>query len=88
MVEYPQGWLSKGIENTGSVQAAWRTDPQRSGKSGCMADIGTHAAHLAEHVSGLKITHLCANLNIYGEEGYWMMTAMYCLSLKTGQLVF
>ncbi len=67
MVEYPQGWLSKGIENTGSVQAAWRTDPQRSGKSGCMADIGTHAAHLAEHVSGLKITHLCANLNIYGE---------------------
>lgn len=67
MVEYPQGWLSKGIENTGSVQAAWRTDPERSGKSGCMADIGTHAAHLAEHISGLKITHLCANLNIYGE---------------------
>ena len=32
-----------------------------------MADIGTHAAHLAEHISGLKITHLCANLNIYGE---------------------
>ncbi|WP_214648443.1 Gfo/Idh/MocA family protein [Sphingobacterium mizutaii] len=67
-VEYPQGWLTKGIENSGSVQAAWRTDPQRSGKSGCMGDIGTHAAHLAEHISGLKITHLCANLNIYGTD--------------------
>ena len=67
-VEYPQGWLSKGIENSGSVQAAWRTDPNRSGKSGCMGDIGTHAAHLAEHISGLKITHLCANLNIYGKD--------------------
>ena len=67
MVEYPQGWLSKNIENSGSVQAEWRTDPTRSGISGCMADIGTHAAHLAEHISGLKITDLCANLNIYGQ---------------------
>lgn len=63
-VEYPQGWLSKLSEREGNAQAAWRTDPKKSGKSGCMGDIGTHAAHLAEYVTGAKITHLCADLNI------------------------
>lgn len=63
-VEYPQGWLSKLSEREGNAQAAWRTDPKRSGKSGCMGDIGTHAAHLAEYITGSKITKLCADLNI------------------------
>lgn len=63
-VEYPQGWLSKLSEREGNRQAAWRTDPKRSGKAGAMGDIGTHAAHLAEYISGLKITKLCADLNI------------------------
>jgi predicted dehydrogenase len=61
--EYHQGWLSKLSEREGNAQAAWRTDPSKSGKSGCMGDIGTHAAHLAEYISGLKITQLCASLN-------------------------
>lgn len=64
VVEYPQGWLSKMSEREGNAQAAWRTDPKRSGKAGAMGDIGTHAAHLAEFITGLKITHLCADLNI------------------------
>lgn len=64
VVEYMQGWLSKLSEREGNAGAAWRTDPSKSGKAGCMGDIGTHAAHLAEYVSGLKITQLCANLNI------------------------
>ncbi|WP_090698746.1 Gfo/Idh/MocA family protein [Daejeonella rubra] len=64
LVEYPQGWLSRLSEKDGNPQAAWRTDPERSGKSGCMGDIGTHAAHLAEYISGLKISKLCADLNI------------------------
>ena len=63
-VEYPQGWLSRLSEREGNAQAAWRTDPKRSGKAGCMGDIGTHAAHLAEYVTGLKITQLCADLNV------------------------
>lgn len=66
-VEYPQGWLSKLTEREGNAQAAWRTDPKKSGKSGCMGDIGTHAAHLSEYITGLKITHLCADLNIMAE---------------------
>ena len=63
-VEYPQGWLSKMSEREGNAQAAWRTDPKKSGKAGAMGDIGTHAAHLAEYITGAKITKLCADLNI------------------------
>src|SRR5690606_16485077 len=67
-VEYPQGWLSRPSEQTGdNKQASWRTDPSKSGKSGCMGDIGTHALHLAEFVSGLRTTQLCAALYTYVE---------------------
>ncbi len=66
-VEYPQGWLSKLSEREGNAQAAWRTDPKKSGKSGSMGDIGTHAAHLAEYISGLQISHVCADLTTFVE---------------------
>ncbi|TDE43302.1 Gfo/Idh/MocA family oxidoreductase [Flavobacterium rhamnosiphilum] len=67
MVEYPQGWLSTLSESEGNKQALWRTDPSKSGISGCMGDIGTHAAQLAEYISGLKISKLCADINIVVE---------------------
>ena len=63
VVEYPQGWLSTLLEATGQKQASWRTDPQRSGAAGAMGDIGTHAENLAEYITGLKITELCADLS-------------------------
>lgn len=63
IVEYPQGWLSRLSEREGNAGAAWRTDPKKSGKSGAMADIGTHVAHLAEYVTGAKISELCADLH-------------------------
>lgn len=62
-VEYPQGWLSTFLEATGQAQAAWRTDPKKSGKAGSMGDIGTHAFNLAEYVTGLQVTQICASLN-------------------------
>ena len=65
IVEYPQGWLSAKVEDAGNAQASWRTDPKRSGKAGCMGDIGTHAHHLAEYISGLKTTEVCAELNVF-----------------------
>jgi predicted dehydrogenase len=64
-VEYPQGWLSSKAEDANNKQAEWRTDPKRSGKAGCMGDIGTHAHHLAEYISGLKTTEVCADLNTF-----------------------
>ncbi|WP_316785505.1 Gfo/Idh/MocA family oxidoreductase [Pedobacter frigiditerrae] len=66
VVEYPQGWLSNPAPSD-NKQAAWRADPAKSGISGCMADVGTHAAHLAEYISGLQITKICADLNILVE---------------------
>ena len=62
-VEYPQGWLSTYLEGTDQKQAAWRTDPSKSGKAGSMGDIGTHAANLAEYITGLQITELCADIS-------------------------
>ena len=62
-VEYPQGWLSTLLEGTGNLQASWRTDPKQSGMGGAIGDIGTHAANLAEYITGRKITEICAMLN-------------------------
>lgn len=61
VVEYSQGWLASKDDET-SKQASWRLDPEKSGISCCMGDIGVHAANLAEYVSDLHITHLCADL--------------------------
>jgi len=63
IVEYPQGWLSFPIEREGAKQAEWRTDPKRSGIAGAVGDIGTHAENLAEYITGLKITELCADVS-------------------------
>jgi len=63
-IEYPQGWLSTYEEGGDNKQAAWRTDPARSGAAGAMGDIGTHAFNLLEYVSGLEVTQLCADINV------------------------
>ena len=63
-VEYPQGWLYEDCSDT-NKQAAWRVDPKRSGKAGCMGDIGTHAFNLAEYITGLKAVEICAELNTF-----------------------
>ena len=64
-VEYPQDWLTEYLEDTGQKQAAWRTDPARSGAGGCIGDIGTHAMNLVDFVTGLSVTELCAELTTF-----------------------
>ncbi|MEO8885873.1 MAG: Gfo/Idh/MocA family oxidoreductase [Mucilaginibacter sp.] len=66
-VEYPQGWLSEFVEGGDNKQAEWRTNPAKSGIAGCMGDIGTHAFNLAEYVTGLQTTKMCADINIVVE---------------------
>ena len=63
VVVYSQGWLAEPVEDRGNAQAAWRLDPARAGLSCCMGDIGVHAFHLAEFVTGLRVTALAADLN-------------------------
>jgi predicted dehydrogenase len=65
VVDYAQGWLSAAEEQSDNKQAQWRVDPARAGSGGCIGDIGVHAAHLAEYISGLKITELCAELTAF-----------------------
>nr|AGU10967.1 Oxidoreductase family, NAD-binding Rossmann fold [uncultured organism] len=64
-VGYLQGWLSQPIDTDGNKQAEWRTDPARAGLGGCLGDIGTHAFQLAEHVSGLAVQAVSADLTIH-----------------------
>ncbi len=64
VVEYPQGWLHTLLEGSDNKQAAWRTDPTKSGIAGAMGDIGTHAENLAEYITGLKIKEICADVSI------------------------
>lgn len=64
-VQYAQDWLTEPIELDGQKQAAWRTDPAKSGVGGTITDIGTHAYHLACFVSGLKLEALCADLTTF-----------------------
>ena len=64
-VEYAQGWLSNALESGGSRQAAWRTDPAQAGEGGCLGDIGTHAYHLIEFVTGLRTQSLAAELSTF-----------------------
>ena len=68
VVEYPQGWLSTKVEaDASNKQAGWRTDPKRSGIAGAMGDIGTHAENLAEYITGLHISEVCADLSTFVE---------------------
>ena len=67
VVQYPQGWFATAMEETGNKQAIWRTDPEQCGASGCMGDIGSHAENLTKYITGLKITHICADLTTFVE---------------------
>ena len=62
VVEYPQGWLLTAIEKDGQKQASWRTDPKQSGVSNCIGDIGSHCENLANYITGLEISEICADL--------------------------
>ena len=66
-VEYAQDWLATRVEETGSKQADWRTDPARSGPAGAVGDIGTHAFNLAEFIVGDEVASLSAELHTFVE---------------------
>ena len=67
VVEYPQGWLATRLEATGQKQAAWRSDPAKSGAGGCVGDVGTHAENLLEYITGLRIAELAADATRFVE---------------------
>ncbi len=84
LVEYVQDWLMEPVEKSGNKQALWRTDPTKSGISGCIGDIGTHAENLLEFITGLRITSLCADLTTFVEGRALEDDANMLLRLENG----
>ncbi len=62
---YIQGWLRTRLESSDQKQAAWRTDPTKSGAAGAFGDIGTHAFNLARYMTGLLPAEVSANLRAF-----------------------
>jgi predicted dehydrogenase len=83
-VEYAQDWLAEPLEQTGQKQAAWRTDPARSGAGGATGDIGTHAYNLAEFVTGLELEALAADVHTFVPDRKLDDNAHVLLRYKSG----
>jgi predicted dehydrogenase len=62
---YIQGWLRARLESDNQKQAAWRTDPKKSGMAGCFGDIGTHAYNLGRFITGLAPDSISCNLKVF-----------------------
>ncbi len=59
----PQGWVQGMIAATGEEPRLWRMDPGIVGPSLITADVGTHALHMAEYDTGLRVERLTADLS-------------------------
>ncbi len=84
LIEYVQDWLMEPVEKSGNKQASWRTDPTKSGISGCIGDIGTHGENLLEFITGLRIASLCADLTTFVEGRALEDDANMLLRLENG----
>jgi len=62
---YIQGWLRTRLEASDQKQAAWRTDPTKSGAAGCFGDIGTHAYNLGRYMTGLLPQDVSCHLKVF-----------------------
>ena len=66
VVEYPQGYAISALSEKGEGGISnWRMDPNVSGVSNCMGDIGTHAENLARFITGLEIDEICAEMSTF-----------------------
>jgi predicted dehydrogenase len=62
---YIQGWLRTRLEQDNQKQAAWRTDPSKSGAAGCFGDIATHAYNLGRYMTGLLPAQISCHLKTF-----------------------
>ncbi len=62
VAHFQLGWMAQRLETAGNKQAGWRTDPRRCGPAGCLADLGIHCFYVAEWLSGLAVSEVCADL--------------------------
>jgi len=86
MAEYPQSWLADKAEDSGNIQAMWRTDPEQSGVSCCVGDIGTHIENMVHFVTGLEIEKISATLTSFVEGRLLDDSAMITVKYKGGAI--
>lgn len=67
-LQYYQGWINPVIHNPQERSKVWRLDPKKSGLSCCIGDIGTHAFNMLEHLTGMEVKKLLADLNYMYED--------------------
>ena len=61
--QYYQGWINPIIHDKEKRANTWRLDPEKSGISCCIGDIGTHAFDMIEYVTELKVESVLSDLN-------------------------
>jgi predicted dehydrogenase len=80
--QYYQGWINPIIHDEAQRSSTWRLDPEKSGISCCLGDIGTHAFDMLEYVSGLKIQSVLADLNFVYNDNKMDVDATVLLRLS------
>ena len=67
-LQYYQGWINPVIHDREKRKSVWRLDPKVAGISSCVGDIGTHAFHMVEYLTGMEVKEILADLNMLYED--------------------
>ena len=67
-MQYYQGWINPIIHDKSLRNSVWRLDPKKAGISSCIGDIGTHAYHMLEYLTDMKVKEVLADLNYLYED--------------------
>ena len=81
--QYLQGWLNPVIHEKKKRNSTWRLDPEKSGISCCVGDIGTHAFNMVELVTGMKVQSVLADLNTLYDDNQMDIDANILIRFST-----
>ena len=80
--QYYQGWINPIIHDLKQRASTWRLQPEKSGISCCMGDVGVHAYQMLEYVTGQEIKKILADLNYLYDDNYMDIDGTVLLRLR------
>ena len=83
-LQYYQGWINPIIHDSEKRANTWRLNPEKSGVSCCIGDIGTHAFDMLEYVTNLKVSRLLSDLNYLYEDNNMDVDGTILVHLENG----
>ena len=83
-LQYYQGWINPIIHDIKKRSNTWRLNPEKSGISCCIGDIGTHAFNMLEYVSNLKVSKLLSDLNYLYQDNPMDVDGTILLRMNNG----